>query len=448
MNENSNHERFFNPSKIPVLSLIDQEAAAPPPLPTASPSGEPTRFAHGMSGRALLRIIFRKCADLGVSDIQMRAERPVYIHTNKGMEKIEEYGVLSAENMDEILKELVANKESSSHGFGLRKEVDTRVDDKIAGAIAEFSQTRVTDFSCDGIPLNEDGGEISGRLRVQGHLSSSGLGVTCRILNDSIPELEALGIDPDTVATLRHAVLRRAGLCLVTGPTGSGKSTSLASLIDWVRRHHPKHIVTVEDPIEYQYPDDMDDPDFPGHKCPSPSIVTQQEVGRDVHSYRQGLKDVLRKAPHIILLGEIRDREAMETCMEAAQTGHLVLSTLHTTGAVKTIGRILELYPNESHSAVLSRLSEILIFIHSQGLLNGIERRVLTYEFLQNNDDAVSSAIANYDGGSRSLEDVIRRAGNIEWDSNLKRLVKQGLITPETMVNARMNKNDDEIDIT
>ena len=251
---------------------------------------------------------------------------------------------------------------------------------------------------------------------------------------------------PDTTDTLRHCVLKRAGLCLVTGPTGSGKSTTLASLIDWLRRNHPKHIVTVEDPIEYQYPDDMDDPDYPGHRIPSPSIVTQQEVGRDVHSYRQGLKDVLRKAPHIILLGEIRDREAMETCMEAAQTGHLVLSTLHTTGAVKTIGRILELYPKESHTAVLSRLAEILIFIHSQGLLNGVQRRVLTYEFLQNNDDAVSSAIANYDGGARSLEDVIRRAGNIEWDANLRRLLNQGLITPETFINARMNKNDDEVE--
>ncbi|MDX1679217.1 MAG: ATPase, T2SS/T4P/T4SS family [Akkermansiaceae bacterium] len=399
-----------------------------------------------MSGRDLLGIIFRKCAELGVSDIQMRAQRPVYIHTNKGMEKMEDLGVLSAENMDEILKELIANKESGSHGFGQSDAVEERVEDKIRTAIAEFEQTRVADFSCDGIPLNDEG-EKSGRLRIQGHLSSSGLGVTCRILNDSIPELEQLGIDPDTTATLRHSVLKRAGLCLVTGPTGSGKSTTLASLIDWCRRNHPKHIVTVEDPIEYQYPDDMEDPEFPGHRTPSPSIVTQQEVGRDVHSYRQGLKDVLRKAPHIILLGEIRDREAMETCMEAAQTGHLVLSTLHTTGAVKTIGRILELYPNESHASVLSRLSEILIFIHSQGLLNGIERRVLTYEFLQNNDDAVSSAIANYDGGARSLEDVIRRAGNIEWDSNLKRLVKQGLITPETMVNARMNKNDDEVDI-
>jgi len=361
------------------------------------------------------------------------------------MEKMEELGILTPIHMDEILKELIANKESGNHGFGQEEAIEQRVEDKINLSISEFKQTRVADFSCDGVPMG-DNGERSGRLRIQGHLSSSGLGVTCRILNDSIPELEALGIDPDTTETLRNAVLRRAGLCLVTGPTGSGKSTTLASLIDWVRRHHPKHIVTVEDPIEYQYPDDMEDSEYPGHTIPSPSIVTQQEVGRDVHSYRQGLKDVLRKAPHIILLGEIRDREAMETCMEAAQTGHLVLSTLHTTGAVKTIGRILELYPRESHSAVLSRLSEILIFVHSQGLLNGIERRVLTYEFLQNNDDAVASAIANYDGGARSLEDVIRRAGNIEWDSNLRRLVNQGLISPETFVNARMNRND-EIDL-
>ena len=189
----------------------------------------------------------------------------------------------------------------------------------------------------------------------------------------------------------------------------------------------------------------MEDPVYPGRRIPCPSVVTQQEVGRDVHSYRQGLKDVLRKAPHVILLGEIRDREAMETCMEAAQTGHLVLSTLHTTGAVKTIGRILELYPKDNHAAVLSRLAEILIFIHSQGLLNGIQKRVLTYEFLQNNDDSVASAIANYDGGARSLEDVIRRAGNIEWDANLRRLMRQGLITEHTFENARMNREDSEI---
>jgi len=416
---------------------------APPAPPSIAPAAARTRFAPGMGGRELLGIIFTVCREMRVSDIQMRSQRPVYIHTNKGMETLDFLGLLSAANMDEILKELIRNRESASHGFGTGASVEMRVDDKIRIAIEEFAGKMVSDFSCDGIPMGNNG-EKSGRLRIQAHLSSSGLGITCRILNDFIPALDTLGIDPDTATTLRHGVLKRAGLCLVTGPTGSGKSTTLASLIDWLRQNHPKHIVTVEDPIEYQYPDDMDDPVYPGQRMPSPSIVTQQEVGRDVLNYKQGLKDVLRKAPHVILLGEIRDREAMETCMEAAQTGHLVLSTLHTTGAVKTIGRILELYPRESHDSVLSRLSEILIFIHSQGLLNGIERRVLTYEFLQNNDDAVSSAISNYDGGARSLEDVIRRAGNIQWDANLERLLRNGIISHETFESAKMNKSDDE----
>lgn len=415
----------------------------PPPAPSIAPAAAETRFASGMTGRDLLGIIFRVCRELRVSDIQMRSERPVYIHTNKGMETLDFLGALSAVHMDGILKELIRNRESASHGFGTSQSMDERVDDKITQAIDEFAEKMVSDFSCDGVPMGENG-ERSGRLRIQAHLSSSGLGVTCRILNDFIPTLDSLGIDPDTMDTLRHGVLKRAGLCLVTGPTGSGKSTTLASLIDWLRQNHPKHIVTVEDPIEYQYPDDMEDPVYAGHRKPSPSIVTQQEVGRDVLNYKQGLKDVLRKAPHVILLGEIRDREAMETCMEAAQTGHLVLSTLHTTGAVKTIGRILELYPRENHSSVLSRLSEILIFIHSQGLLNGVERRVLTYEFLQNNDDSVASAITNYDGGARSLEDVIRRAGNIQWDANLERLLRNNLITHETFESAKMNRSDDE----
>jgi twitching motility protein PilT len=417
-------------------------AVLPPPLPKEAMHTAQVRFSAGMKGPHLLGIIFRVCRELSVSDIQMRADRPVYIHTYKGVEKLDFLGILTAVHLDEILKALITNREYNSHGFG-QANVAIRAEEKINLAIASFTETRVADFSCGGIPM-DDQGNLSGRLRIQAHLSSSGLGITCRILNDTIPELESLGIDPDTTDTLRHAILKRAGLALVTGPTGSGKSTTLASLIDWVRRNHQKHIVTIEDPIEYQYLDDMEDPEFANHRIPSPSIVTQQEVGRDLHSYRQGLKDVLRKAPHIILLGEIRDREAMETCMEAAQTGHLVLSTLHTTGAVKTIGRILEMYPKDNHSGVLSRLSEILIFIHSQGLISGVQKRVLNYEFLQNNDDATSSAISNYQGGARSLEDVIRRSGNIEWDNNLARLLRQGRITNETFQYSKMNKNEEK----
>jgi len=420
------------------------ETLEPPPLPGHFTAANPARFAAGMSGSDLLGMIFRACCDLTVSDIQMRTDRPVYIHINKGVQILDHLGILTSAHLDEILKQLLAIREGSSHEFGLDHSPGHNTDRSIHLAIANFAKCRVADFSCEGIPIGKLG-KRSGRLRIQAHICSSGLGITCRILNDFIPELEALGIDPDTTATLRHCVLKRAGLCLVTGATGSGKSTTLASLIDWLRRNHPKHIVTVEDPIEYDYPFAMDDPQYPGHRIPSPSIITQQEVGRDVHSYRQGLKDVLRKAPHVILLGEIRDREAMETCMEAAQTGHLVISTLHTTGAVKTIGRILEFYRKDCHPAVLSRLAEILIFIHSQALLVGVRNRVLAYEFLHNNDDASSSAIANYDSGARSLEDVICRSGNIQWDANLRRLLKHGLITHDIFTNAKMNRNDEDL---
>ncbi|NNM30445.1 MAG: Flp pilus assembly complex ATPase component TadA, partial [Akkermansiaceae bacterium] len=366
-----------------------------------------------------------------------------YVETNHGMECLDFLGILTDVQMLEIYKELLRRQEKAAHGFG-SGHVEAGEDQKITQALQRFQESKVDDFSSDGIP-HTGNTKVSGRLRIQVHLSASGLGITCRILNDGIPGLDALGIDGDTGAALKRGVCRRAGLGLVTGPTGSGKSTTLAAIIDWLRQNHPKHIVTVEDPIEYRYPADMEHPNYPGHRCMAPSIVTQQEVGRDLASYRQGLKDVLRKAPMVILLGEIRDRDAMDTCLEAAQTGHLVLSTLHTTGAVKTMGRILEMYPTERQPAILNRLSEMMIFIHSQGLLKGTEgKRVLTYEFLQNNDDAVASAIANYASGSNSLEDVIRRAGNIAWDDNLQRLFDKGIISGDVFESARMKRTEQD----
>ncbi|HCQ33411.1 MAG TPA: hypothetical protein DIV54_07905 [Verrucomicrobiales bacterium] len=418
------------------MSAIEQ-----PPAQLEAP---PARvFQAGMSGEEMLAVSLEACDGRGVSDIQFRAKRPVYVETNHGMECLDFLGFLSDRDLLEIYKALVRRQEESGHGFG-GTTTESSPDEKVARSLRRFQETHVDDFSADGVAYGA-GSKTSGRLRIQAHLSASGLGITCRILSDTIPPLDALGIDADTAAALQDSVRRRAGLCLVTGPTGSGKSTTLASLMDWLRQSSSKHIVTIEDPVEYRYQADMEHPNYPDHRAMSPSIITQQEVGRDVASYRQGLKDVLRKAPHIILLGEIRDRDAMDTCLEAAQTGHLVLSTLHTTGAVKTMGRILEMYPHEKFSSVLSRLSEMLIFIHSQGLLKGLNgKRVLTYEFLQNSNDAVSSAIANYTSGSNALEDVIRRTGNISWDASLRDLLQRGAIDQQTYESARMNRNDED----
>lgn len=398
----------------------------------------------GLPAEELLPLAIEIACSIQASDLQFRSDRHLYVETQHGMECMTDFGLISSGTVLNVLKSLLANRNTSGHGFGETDTQQIRSEHEIERSLALFTDTKVLDFSCDGVKF-ANSNQFSGRLRIQAHLSASGLGVTCRILNDEIPELEELGLAPDINQTLRQYATRRAGLGLVTGPTGSGKSTTLAALMDWVRQNSPKHIVTIEDPVEYRYPSVMVDPTDPSRTIQPPGLITQQEVGRDVISYRQGLKDVLRKAPHIILLGEIRDREAMETCIEAAQTGHMVISTLHTTGAVRTIGRILEFYPKEAHSAVLSRLAEILLFILSQGLLKGHGRRVLTYEYLQNNDDAVASGIANYEGAAKSLDDVIRRAGNVEWDANLKQLFNQGIISRDVYESSRL-KAEDEFD--
>jgi pilus retraction protein PilT len=301
---------------------------------------------------------------------------------------------------------------------------------------------RVCDFATEGFELAD--GTVSGRMRVQGHLSASGIGITCRILSDEIPPLDVLGLSTDTTRALREMMKRRQGLGLITGQTGSGKSTTLASILDWLRQNYPRHIVTVEDPIEYRYPHDMVDPNDAGTRIASPGFVTQQEVGKHVGEYYQGLKDALRKAPHVILIGEIRDAKTMDTAIEAAQTGHVVISTLHTNGAVKTLSRILEFFPRDQHRALLGRLSEILMFILSQGLIPGENGRVLNYEFLQNNDPSVRSGISAYDGAAKSLEDAIRHSGNVEWDANLNNLMQRGLIGYEAFQMNRMNEEDDD----
>ena len=358
-----------------------------------------------------------------ISDVQLRTNGLICVHTNRGLEMAEAFGLQSAEAVRTLAESLYCERSlelwEESDGVGT------------AGKMWEALQAkRVLDMSCaDGVL----GAPV--RMRVQVHLSQHGLGLTCRWLRARITPLESLGIDANLTESLKTLIQRRFGLGLITGPTGSGKSTTLAALLDWVRRHMQKHIVTVEDPIEYCYPSIMEDPNQPGIVIPSPSLVTQQEVGRHTLSYQSGLKEVLRKTPNLILIGEIRDRGTMETCIEAAQTGHFVLSTLHTRGAVKTVDRILEFFPKDQHSGILARLSETLTFVLSQGLLTGFSQRVLVTEFLQNTCDAASAGIRAYDGGATSLADMLRYKGNLRWDDSLRQLYRAGLI-PEDVFRA------------
>jgi twitching motility protein PilT len=363
--------------------------------------------------------------DREISDVQIRSGGLIYVHTIRGLEIAESFGIQPPEAVAQMAETLFTSQtEEVWDGLGAANTVE-----KMWELVKE---RRVIDMSCEegvlGSPV---------RMRVQIHLSEHGLGITCRWLRAKITQLESLGIDPLIADSLRELIQRRFGLGLITGPTGSGKSTTLAALLDWVRRNFQKHIVTIEDPIEYRYGSTMEDPNQPGQQVYCPSLVTQQEVGRHTQSYQSGLKEVLRKAPHIILIGEIRDRQTMETCIEAAQTGHFVLSTLHTRGAVKTFDRILEFFPKEQHSGILHRLSETMTFVLSQGLLTGFTRRVLVTEYLQNTSEPVSAGIRAYDGSATSLADALRSKGNLRWDQSLMELYREGLI-PESVFNANL----------
>ncbi len=363
-----------------------------------------------------------------ISDVQLRTGQLICLHTNRGLELAHDFGVQSADDVRRVAEALYV------------RQTQELWDEPMVGDPSDkmwelLRKKRVIDLSCEegvlGAPV---------RMRVQIHLSEHGLGLTCRWLRGSISLLETLGIDTMITDSLRELVQRRFGLGLVTGPTGSGKSTTLAAILDWVRRNHQKHIVTIEDPIEYRYPIEMEDPNQPGLSIPAPSLVTQQEVGKHTLSYQSGLKEVLRKTPNIILIGEIRDRETMETCIEAAQTGHFVLSTLHTRGAVKTIDRILEFFPKEQQSGILHRLGETLTFVLSQGLLTGFNGRVLVTEYLQNTNDAVSAGIRAYDGAATSLADALRVKGNLRWDQSLMQLYRSGLIPDDVFSNNLMGE--------
>ena len=243
-----------------------------------------------------------------------------------------------------------------------------------------------------------------GRFRVNVFKQRGTLASVMRSLPFNIPEPEDLGIPAEVV----EMTTRKRGLILVTGPTGSGKSTTLASLIHVINRNYPYHIITLEDPIEYLHRHDK-------------SVVNQREIGSDSTNYAQALRAALREDPDVILVGEMRDLETISTAITAAETGHLVFSTLHTIGADKTIDRIIDVFPPNQQQQVRIQLASVLECIVSQQLLKKADGsgRVAALEVLFANN-AVRNLIresktyqipsvmqTNKRGGMQTMDDAL-----------------------------------------
>lgn len=258
-----------------------------------------------------------------------------------------------------------------------------------------------------------------GRYRVNAFKQRGSVALSLRAVGTEIPDSETLGV-PRSVVDLYN---RKRGLVLVTGPTGSGKSTTLASIIDKINVHRDCHIITLEEPIEYLHP----------HKL---SMVNQREIGLDTHSFADALRAALREDPDVILVGEMRDFETISIAITAAETGHLVLSTLHTVDAPSTVDRIIDVFPPHQQQQIRVQLANVLEAIISQQLLPTPDEdgRVAAFEVLHANH-AIRNLIR--EGKSHQLISVMqtnKKAGMITMDDALLQLYMERKITKDSCI--------------
>ena len=264
------------------------------------------------------------------------------------------------------------------------------------------------------------------RQRVNVFRQQKKLAATIRLLNNHIPTLEELNLPP----VLKKLADEPRGLILVTGPTGSGKSTTLAAMIDYINSSRADHIITVEDPIEYVYQQKR-------------SLIHQRETGRDVGSFAAALRSALREDPDIILVGEMRDFETISAALTAAETGHLVLSTLHTTGASQTIDRIIDACPASSQSQVRTQLAGVLKGIITQCLIPKMSGgRIAATEILLGTDAAMNLVRENKCHQLGSVMQSGRALGMHSLNSDLARLVQGGVIDRDMAYQYSNDKKD------
>lgn len=329
---------------------------------------------------SLLEKVLKYTESYKLSDLHLHADKPVSIRVDGDIQTFEQ-DLVTAHELEAFIKESLSQEQR-----------------------LEFLEKLDADLAIDTAFI---------RFRTNLFKTSSGLAAVLRKIESNIPSFDSLGLP----AAARDVIERENGLVLVTGPTGSGKSTTLAAMIDRINHTRRGHIITIEDPIEFIHS---------GDRC----VVTQREVGRDTRSFNAALRASLREDPDVILVGELRDLETIQLALTAAETGHLVFGTLHTSGAPNTINRIIDVFPSHQQDQVRAQLSQSLRLVMTQRLLkrkSGVGR-VAAYEVMTCNPAVRNLIRENKVFQIPSVMQTARGEGMITMEMALAQLVQSGEI--------------------
>lgn len=383
------------PGRPPAPSSPPPPAAPPQPSPPPSaPSAAPSMSQNGRSpGQPSLAEVVRNAFENGISDIHVGVGEPPRFR-KRGDIISTDFPVTDEETFFSWMQEVMTDEEINRFQEQLDFDGVTQY---------EFSRARINVFG-----------------------SMRGPAMVMRLIPNNILSMEQLNLPP----VFRDICHYHKGLILVTGPTGSGKSTTMAAMIDYINKNMAKHIITIEDPIEFVHQSRM-------------SLIKHREVGMHTRKFDNALKAALREDPDLILVGEMRDKETVNTALKAAQTGHLVAGTLHTNSAVKTIERILNLYKAEEQPSMKVAISESLVAIVAQGLCKTTDGKRAAYHDILINNDAIKEYIIR--GQYEEISQIMIRSsfdGMQTMNQALYKLYQEGRITEEEALEKSPTPNE------
>jgi twitching motility protein PilT len=372
------------PPPPPPVGGQNMRPAAPPPPPKAQ--------GRAPNQPSLVQLV-RRAYDQGYSDIHLGVGEPPRMR-DRGEMMILEYPETDSNTFMSWLREILTEEEIQR----FKKEL-------------EFDGATQYDFA---------------RVRINVFDSLRGHGMVLRLIPLKILTIEQLRLPP----VFKDISDSHKGLILVTGPTGSGKSTTMAAMVDYINKEHAKHIITIEDPIEFVHQSRR-------------SLIKQREVGIHTLKFDNALKAALREDPDIILVGEMRDRETVNTALKAAQTGHLVMGTLHTNSAVKTLERILSLYNADEQDAMRMAIAESLVAIIAQGLCRTTDGKRAAYHDIMINTETVKDYVRQ--GKNDEILELMKEGeydGMITSNQSLFNLYQEGRITEEIALELAPTPNE------